>query len=174
MDNYSLVSSEAIVDSNSPLSEYDHANTFLIHQLIQTDVVRSYLTDRNNGLMVGDSVEVGALVYAQRDCIDLCFEVIDSLQRQLPKLVATTDVTESTIIDRWAAKIEGVCQFKVTRRIPTVYIKLRMVLDNERSVRVSREPLERKRPGGYKGGRRERRIGLVLDDTANLRIPNKK
>ena len=172
MDNYILKSSQELPDSESQLSNFNETNKFVINNTSSNiELIKAYLTNPKNGLAIEQTIETNALIWAQGDCIDKCFELSDTLQTQLPHLTVTHDLRERTVVDIWEPKSDRLCSFRVTRKLPTIFIVLKMVLKCVRIVSdVSREPERQKR----RDKRGSRKIELVLDDTVNIKKYNKK
>ncbi|KAI6650339.1 hypothetical protein LOD99_6016 [Oopsacas minuta] len=172
MNNYTLQSSQEIDNIESPIHDFNQSNTFAV-TTNNFDVVHSYLSNHDNGKTVHNTLETNALIYAKGEFIDTCFEIGDRLKLLLPQLSVTHEFSETTIIDKWTPRTEGLCSFKVIRKIPTVYIMLKVVVSDRRKVssvpRVTRTWEGQRR----KGDKRNGRIGLVLDDTVNINKHNK-
>ena len=173
MDNYKLKSSQELPDPQSPINNFNQSNTFVINNTSDnTELISAYLTNPKNGLAIEHTIETNALIWAQGDGIDRCFEISDRLQTQLPHLAVTHDVRETTIIDIWESKRDGLCNFKVTRKQPCAFIVLKVVLKSGRIVSGVDRGLEGHRRKKDKRG--SRKIGLVLDDTVNIKKYNNK
>ena len=168
-----LKSSKEIPDPESPISNFNETNKFVINNTSHNmELIRAYLTDPTNGLAIEQTIETNALMVAEGDSIDRCFEISDTLQTQLPHLTVTHDLRERTIVDIWEPKRDGLCSFKVTRKLARIFIVLKMVLRSGEIVSGgTRDPVTQKRRRDKRGSRK---IGLVLDDSVNIRQYNKK
>ena len=170
MEYYSLESNREEFDHTSPLHNFNQSNSFFITANTY-ELVHSYLTNPSNGIVIGNTFETNALIWAKGEFVDICFELSDTLKSNLPLLSVTHEFRESTVVDRWTPKREELCCFKVTRQIPTVYIMLKIVSQSGRKVSSGTTRVwegERRR-----GEKRSGRIGLVLDDTVNIKNCNK-
>ena len=172
MEHYSLENSQEEFDHNSPLHNFNQSNSFFITANSTYELVHSYLTNPSNGIVIENTFETNALIWAQGESVNICFELSDTLKSKLPLLSVTHEFKETTIIDRWTPKQEGLCCLKVTRKIPTVYILLKIVAQSGRK-KVSSGTTRTWESQRRRGEKRSGRIGLVLDDTVNIKTYNK-
>ena len=171
MELYSLESSQETIDSSSPLHNFNQSNSFFITANTY-ELVHSYLTNPSNATVIGNTFETNALLWAQGEYVNICFELSDTLKSNLPQLGVTHEFRESTIVDRWRPKREGLWCFKVTRKRQTVYILLKLVTQSGRG-KVSSGTTRAWGGQRRRGEKRSGRVGLVLDDTVNIKTHNK-
>ena len=173
MDNYELKSSQETQDPQSPICSFNKLNTFVVNKTTEnTELIKAYFTNPRNGSVIEDTVEVNALIWAQGEYIDRCFEISEILSTQLRGLSVIHNLLETTVIDIWESKRDGLCNFKVTRKLPTVFIVLSVVLKSGRNVSDGAREFEGHKKKRDKRG--SRKIGLVLDDTVNIKKYNRK